>query len=111
MAEIALKNLLIRAKVFKNKTLLCIDAFLINCNLISRGCEIQIGSTFRRERSIKRSNILMENLMVCGTTYRENGKLEFRRDYKSSLLYGIWEEYDEENYLIKTLTYKDGEVG
>ena len=53
----------------------------------------------------------MENLMVCGTTYRENGKLEFRRDYKSSLLYGIWEEYDEENYLIKTLTYKDGEVG
>ena len=25
--------------------------------------------------------------------------------------YGIWEEYDEEGNLIKTLTYKDGEVG
>ena len=44
-------------------------------------------------------------------TYRENGKLEFRRDYEYSLLYGIWEEYDEEGNLIKTLTYKDGEVG
>ena len=43
-------------------------------------------------------------------TYRENGKLEFRRDYEYSLLYGIWEEYDEEGNLIKTLTYKDGEV-
>ncbi len=43
--------------------------------------------------------------------YRENGKLEFRRDYKNRLLYGIWEEYDEEGNLIKNLTYKDGEVG
>ena len=43
--------------------------------------------------------------------YRENGKLEFRRDYKNKLLYGIWEEYDEEGNLIKNLTYKDGEVG
>ena len=38
-------------------------------------------------------------------------KLEFRRNYKKGLLYGIWEKYDEEGNLTKTLTYKDGEVG
>ena len=43
-------------------------------------------------------------------TYRENSKLEFKRDYKKSLLHGIWEEYDEEGNLTKTLTYKDEEV-
>ena len=49
--------------------------------------------------------------MVCGTHIVRMASQSLDEIIRIVCSYGIWEEYDEEGNLIKTLTYKDGEVG
>ena len=49
--------------------------------------------------------------MVCGTHIVRMASQSLDEIIRIVCSYGIWEEYDEEGNLIKTLAYKDGDVG